>query len=109
MTDTIHLNLFTAGSPANQFKGQWKNPEDHTATGYRTVDHWIELAKLAERGRFDAIFFADSHGLYDVYGGNERAAIRYAVQVPSLDPTVLIPVLASVTTNLGFAVTYSTT
>ena len=106
---TIHLNLFTGASPAHQFKGQWKHPEDRTATGYRSLDYWIEIARIAERGLFDAVFFADSLGLYDTYGGDERVAIRHAVQVPAIDPVLLIPALASATTHLGFAVTYSTT
>src|SRR4029450_3109590 len=34
---------------------------------------------------------------------------RHAVQIPSIDPVLLLPALAAVTEHLGFAVTYSTT
>ena len=105
----IHLNAFSQCSPCPQAKGQWKHPEDQSSTGYRQLDYWVELARTLENGLFDALFFADIHGTYDVYGGSRDAAVRHAVQIPCHDPTVLIPALALETQHLGFATTYSTT
>ncbi|MFN9336629.1 MAG: NtaA/DmoA family FMN-dependent monooxygenase [Alphaproteobacteria bacterium] len=48
---------------------------------------------------------ADVLGIYDVHGGNGDAAIRNAVQVPLLDPMLLVPAMAAATRNLGFGVT----
>lgn len=105
----MHLNVFTQCSPSPQFKGLWRHPGDRSATGYRSLGHWLEVARKLERARIDALFFADVHGLYDVYQGSWRAAVRHGVQVPSIDPLLLLPALAAVTEHLGFAVTYSTT
>jgi FMN-dependent oxidoreductase (nitrilotriacetate monooxygenase family) len=105
----IHLNAFTQCSVGLQSFGQWRNPRDHTPLGYKDLRFWIEIAQTLERGCFDSLFFADVHGVYDVYQGKSDAGIRYAVQFPGNDPTVLIPVLAHATRNLGFIVTYSTT
>lgn len=105
----MHLNVFTQCSPSPQFKGLWRHPGDRSATGYRSLGHWLEVARKLERARIDALFFADVHGLYDVYQGSWRAAVRHGVQVPSIDPVLLLPALAAVTEHLGFAVTYSTT
>ena len=63
------------------------------------------MAKLLERGKFDALFLADVLGVYDVYRGSADAAIANAVQVPVNDPLLLIPAMAYVTRNLGFGVT----
>jgi hypothetical protein len=67
------------------------------ADHYNTLDYWVELAKLLERGKFDALFLADVLGVYDVYRGSPHAAIANAVQVPVNDPLLLIPAMAYVT------------
>jgi FMN-dependent oxidoreductase (nitrilotriacetate monooxygenase family) len=66
------------------------------------------LAKLLERGRFDALFLADVIGTYDVYRGSREAALAQATQIPVNDPMLLIPAMALVTEHLGFAFTSST-
>ncbi|NNL86800.1 MAG: LLM class flavin-dependent oxidoreductase, partial [Myxococcales bacterium] len=104
----MHINGFSQCSPCPQSKGQWKHPRDRTVPGYRELDHWIELARSMERACFDAFFFADVHGTYDVFRDSRRDAIRHGVQIPCHDPTVLIPALARETRHLGFAATYST-
>jgi FMN-dependent oxidoreductase (nitrilotriacetate monooxygenase family) len=105
----IHLNAFTQCSICPQSKGQWKHSLDRSSWGYRDLTYWTELARTLERGRFDALFFADIHGTYDVYKGSREMAVRHVVQFPCNDPIVLIPALALVTTHLGLAATYSTT
>ncbi len=67
--------------------------------------HWTGLARLLERGLFDGLFLADVLGVYDVHGGTPDAALRHAVQVPLLDPLLLVPAMAAVTQHLGFGVT----
>jgi alkanesulfonate monooxygenase len=43
--------------------------------------------------------------VYDVYGASPDAALRGGVQVPLLDPAMLVPAMATVTEHLGFGVT----
>ncbi|MGP0047269.1 MAG: LLM class flavin-dependent oxidoreductase [Solirubrobacteraceae bacterium] len=105
----MHLNVLTQCSPSPTFEWMWRHPDDRSATGYRTLDYWTGLARRLEEARIDALFFADVHGLYDVYGGSWAPAVRHGVQVPSIDPLLVIPAAAAVTRSLGFAVTYSTT
>jgi long-chain alkane monooxygenase len=61
------------------------------------------VARKLEEARFDVIFWADHSGVRDVYQSSWRAAVREAVQFPSLDPVILAAALASSTTELGFA------
>ena len=105
----IYMTAFSQCCPTPQSEGQWKNPTDRSVPGFNDPKFWIEIAQLAERGFFESLFFADIHGVYDVYGGNMRAGIQHGVQVPGNDPTLLIPLLAHQTEHLGFISTYSTT
>jgi FMN-dependent oxidoreductase (nitrilotriacetate monooxygenase family) len=82
----------------------WTHPRDRSAE-YLSLDYWMGLARLLEEGLFDGLFLADVLGIYDVHGGNGDAAIRNAVQVPLLDPMLIVPAMAAATRNLGFGVT----
>ncbi|MFH5799127.1 LLM class flavin-dependent oxidoreductase [Haladaptatus sp. CMAA 1911] len=106
--ETIHFNLFTMNSVEHVTAGNWRTPGDQSHR-YTDMAYWQEVARLAEKGGFDAVFFADVRGIYDVYGGDRTAAIEKAIQTPANDPELVIPAMASVTDDLGFAVTRSTT
>jgi FMN-dependent oxidoreductase (nitrilotriacetate monooxygenase family) len=86
--------------------GQWVRP-DTRQLEYARLDPWVELAQILERGKFDALFLADVIGAYDSYGGSRDAAVEEGLQIPLGDPSLLIPAMAAVTENLGFAFTHS--
>jgi len=103
----IRLNAFDMATPGHIQQGMWTHPRDNSA-GYARLDHWIDLARRLERGFFDGLFLADVLGIYDVQGGGPEAALRGGVQVPLLDPLMLVPAMAAATTHLGFGVTANT-
>ncbi|MBF5000927.1 LLM class flavin-dependent oxidoreductase [Nocardia sp. BSTN01] len=107
MTRRIHFNAFDMNCVAHQSPGLWRHPEDQSHR-YKELSYWTELAKLLERGRFDGIFIADVLGIYDVYGGNDIAALRQGAQVPVADPLLLVSAMAAVTDHLGFGITTGT-
>ncbi len=109
MGKQIILNAFDMNSAMHNSHGLWKHPENQRHRKYKDLNYWIELAKLLERGKFDAIFFADVLGIYDVYQKNKAPSIRDGLQVPLNDPALLVSAMASVTEHLSFAVTVSTT
>ncbi len=98
------LNAFDMACVGHIQQGMWTHPRDRSVD-YHRLSYWTETARLLERGLFDGIFLADVLGIYDVLGGNADAAIRNAVQVPLLDPMLLVPAMAAATTQLGFGVT----
>ncbi|MEZ2408878.1 LLM class flavin-dependent oxidoreductase [Bosea sp. RCC_152_1] len=100
----IRLNAFAANGPVHLSPGFWTHPEDRSLE-YKTIDHWLDLARLLERGKFDALFLADGNGVNDVYGGSADTAIRLGAQIPRGDPFVVVPAMAAVTRHLGFGVT----
>ena len=108
MPKQIRLNAFDMNCVGHQSPGLWSHPRDQ-ADRYNTLDYWVQLARLLERGKFDALFLADVLGIYDVYKGSPRTALENAVQVPVSDPLMVIPAMAYVTRHLGFGVTCALT
>jgi FMN-dependent oxidoreductase (nitrilotriacetate monooxygenase family) len=100
----IRLNAFDMACVGHIQQGMWQHPRDQSGQ-YGTLTYWTDLARLLERGLFDGLFLADVLGVYDVYGGSPDAALREAVQVPLLDPMLLVPAMAAATEHLGFGVT----
>lgn len=109
MTSTqprLRLNAFAMNCVSHIHHGQWVR-SDTRQVEYNTLEPWLELAQILERGRFDALFLADVVGTYDSYGGSRDAAVEEGLQIPVNDPSLLIPAMATVTENLGFAFTHS--
>ncbi|WP_396265506.1 LLM class flavin-dependent oxidoreductase [Gordonia bronchialis] len=92
---------------AHQSPGLWRHPADRS-WDYNTLDYWVDLATLLERGGFDGLFIADVLGTYDVYAGNDEAAIRQGAQIPVNDPLLLVSAMAHATEHLGFGITTGT-
>ena len=88
--------------------GVWKHPRHRGKWEFANPESWERLAPILERGRFDALFLADILAPYDQYEGSANAAIRYGVQFPVHDPSVLVPIVARVTRHLGIGLTVST-
>jgi FMN-dependent oxidoreductase (nitrilotriacetate monooxygenase family) len=108
MSRRIRFNAFQMNTVGHQSPGLWTHPRD-TSHRYTDPEHWTELARLLEAGRFDAVFLADVLGVYDVYQGSVEAALKHAVQVPLNDPLALVPLMAQATEHLGFGVTCALT
>ncbi|WP_207539294.1 LLM class flavin-dependent oxidoreductase [Sabulicella rubraurantiaca] len=104
MPREIRLNAFDMATVGHIQQGLWTHPRDRS-TDYHRLEHWTSLARLLERGLFDGLFLADVLGIYDVLGGSADAAIRHGVQVPLLDPAMIVPAMATATRHLGFGIT----
>lgn len=104
MEREILLNAFLANGPVHMSAGMWRHPRDkglhHNRLGY-----WTDLAQTLERGKFDAMFIADTLGVSDVHGGSTDAAIRNATGTPRHDPMLVVPAMAAVTRHIGFGIT----
>jgi FMN-dependent oxidoreductase (nitrilotriacetate monooxygenase family) len=100
------LNAFSMNCVSHIQQGLWVRA-DSRQTEYLQLEPWMELARIAEAGCLDSLFLADVVGLYDNYQGSADTSFRQAVQVPVNDPMLLIPAMATVTQQLGFAFTSS--
>lgn len=100
----ISINAFYANTPGQNWMGLWSMPGSR-AVEYKSLDYWVDVARIAERGLFDSVFFADTSGVHDVYEGSARATIERAAMFPMNDPLLVIPTMAHATKNLSFGVT----
>lgn len=98
MTRFAHLNLFVAGYGYHEAAWKLSPPERRGTLG---LDHFVNIARIAERGVFDSIFFADSPGV---------APFRPRFMAQSgFDPIDLLAAIAAVTEHIGLVATASTT
>ena len=85
----------------------WRHPEV-PADCTLQVEHYVRSAQTAERGKLDMIFFADGDGIRQ--GDNPPGSLaRTGRDMIELEPTMLLPALAMVTTHVGLVTTASTT
>jgi FMN-dependent oxidoreductase (nitrilotriacetate monooxygenase family) len=93
----LHLNAFLRN--IGQHEAAWRLPETDLS-GITDIAHYVELARIAERGRLDAIFFAD----HPVLKG--KTEFR---PFDALDPLTLVTALSTATERIGLVATASTT
>ncbi|SNB74246.1 FMN-dependent oxidoreductase, nitrilotriacetate monooxygenase family [Arboricoccus pini] len=108
MTRQIHVCLLDMPTVSHNNYGLWAHPSNRHAD-YKSLEFWLDVARLLERGLFDGLFFADVLGIAEGFGGGPQTALREGAHVPSHDPLLLISAMASVTRHLAFAATVSTT
>ncbi len=101
---TFHVFAQYGGPGANN--GLWRHPELEAARDPVAPETWLELVRIAERGRLDSLFFADAVGFGGFTPGDTEAETR-AGRLTIYDPTLIIPVLAAATEHLGFMFTSS--
>ena len=88
----------------------WRMPGSWVGYPYYSSSEFYEdIAKTAEQGRFDLLFFGDTGGTSEDYGGNHDAVVSHGVKWPRHDMTPMIPILARLTKGVGYALTMSTT
>ncbi|KAH8657099.1 putative monooxygenase moxC [Tricladium varicosporioides] len=105
----LRLNFFdmTCNS-AHMGIGMWKLPGDNTMTK-GSLEYYLWLAKLAEKGKMTGIFFADVYGVDDGFPGSMEAQFKAGANCAQLDPIVYVSAMASVTKSpFILARTYST-
>jgi N-acetyl-S-(2-succino)cysteine monooxygenase len=94
---TMHLNAFLMG--VGHHEAAWRLSQSDVG-GNLSLEHFAHLARTAERGAMDSIFFADAPALL--------GDVRYR-PIGQPDPTVLLGALAAVTERIGLIATASTT
>jgi long-chain alkane monooxygenase len=76
---------------------------------YGTSEFYEDIARIAARGVMDMLFFGDTGGTSEDFGGNHEAVVRYGAKWPRHDMTPMIPLMAKAASGIGFALTLSTT
>lgn len=102
-TRRLHLGAFAMAT--GHHIAAWRHPGSQIDAGVN-LDHYIALARTAERGLFDQLFLADSPGLR--HQGDDES-LRRQGRVSYFEPVTLWAALAAVTRHIGFVATASTT
>lgn len=101
-TRQLHLGAFLQG--VGHHIAAWRHPDVNPADATR-LEPLKHLARLAERGKFDAIFFADTVGFPE---GPAQVLAKGALPY-YFEPLTLLAALAGVTERIGLVATVSTT
>ncbi|EXJ85308.1 hypothetical protein A1O3_05983 [Capronia epimyces CBS 606.96] len=104
----IQLNFIDNTSVGNSgCMGQWKDSKDQSSTKDR-IEYYVELAKLAERGKITTIFFTDSYGNPETYEKSASAIFIGGGHVAHMDPLMFAGPMAMATTTVGITCTCTT-
>lgn len=108
MPRQLHLGGFQIASHVTHSHAAWRHPG--SSLDFLDTRYWQRIGRTLERGKFDFVFFADLLAVPTNYGGDEREALRRGTQASAtLDPSLVAATIASVTSDLGIAITKSTT
>lgn len=91
-------------------EGRWALPGGWEGYDYYPDPRFYQdMARLAERGCLDMLFFGDGTGIPDTWEECRDGAVKWGIQWPRHDKSPLIPLMAAAAPNVGFAVTFSPT
>ncbi|MDQ1536101.1 MAG: hypothetical protein QOE58_494 [Actinomycetota bacterium] len=93
----LHLNAFIM--PNGHHEAAWRHPAVDPAAAL-TLSHYVDIARTAERGKLDSVFFADTAAL--------DGKVKYNTHT-AFEPLTLLAALAASTQHIGLISTASTT
>ena len=99
------MNLGAFVHETGQHVAAWRHPDAYAESG-TVFAQAVDVAKTAERGKFDLLFLADSAAVGT--GGVAEARGRMGKTV-KFEPITLLSALAAVTTRLGLVATCTST
>jgi len=106
MKPQMHLAIDVSWT---QVETTWREPGARVNRHYPDVGLFEDIARVAERGLLDLIFFGDSTGIPNTWKNSIDDAVRYGVAWPRLDMSPWITAMSRVTKHVGFGLTYATT
>jgi len=89
--------------------GRWRMPGSWVGSQFPDVRMYEEIARIAERGCIEMIFFGDGSGIPDTWRGSHEEAVRWGIMWPRQDMSPWIAAMSRVTEHVGFGLTYAST
>jgi alkanesulfonate monooxygenase len=99
------MRLAAYFNPTGHHVASWRHPRAQI-DAHINMRHYVEIARTAERAKFDMIFLADGVAMREAH----MEALSRSVQfVAHFEPLTLLSALAMVTERIGLVATASTT
>lgn len=101
------LTLATVATPQGNHLGGWRHP-DAFPDSAASLEAGIEIAELAERGKFDLLFLADGNGVRALDNPSVFAANSPSNRPGWYEPTTYLSAIAMKTQHIGLVATATT-
>lgn len=102
MAKQLRLGAFLL--QAGHHSASWRHPSVAEATEHN-IQHFVDMATVAERGLFDLLFLADSSA---PWGPVDVEFQSRTIQATNFEPTTLLAALSMVTKHVGLVATSTT-
>jgi len=99
----MKLGMFLEGT--GHHIAAWRDP-DVDPHGRQSLQHYLDIARLAEHGKFDLLFMADTNA---TFGADDIDAWTRTTAASRLEPITLLGAIAAVTQRIGLVATATTT
>lgn len=103
----LRLGLFENAQANDSGTATWRHP-DNKRYLFDRFEYWRDTARMVEDAGFDFLFLADAWGWADVAGDRPDICSLEGLDLPRLDPAIVLATLISETSRLGLVVTGST-
>jgi FMN-dependent oxidoreductase (nitrilotriacetate monooxygenase family) len=90
--------------PTGHHVASWLHPDAQADAG-TNFHHYLQLAQMSERGKFDLMFLADALAVRD---GNLQALCRWPQYMAYFEPITLLSGIAPLTEHIGLVATATT-
>src|SRR5258708_34978194 len=91
-------------NPTGHHVASWRHPRAQADAGIN-FQHYLEIARTAERAKFDMVFLADNVCVRDA---KMEALCRSAQYIANFEPLTLLSALAPLTSHIGLVATATT-
>jgi FMN-dependent oxidoreductase (nitrilotriacetate monooxygenase family) len=104
MSSKAQMRLGAFFNPTGHHVASWRHPRAQADAGIN-FQHYLEITRTAERGKFDMVFLADNLGVRQAH---IEALSRSAQYIANFEPITLLSALATHTSHIGLVATAST-
>ncbi len=102
------LSLITGLHSAGNHPAGWRHPDAWTDT-VMNLEHMIETAQTAERGKFDSLFISDGNGVQQMEWSELFEANCLTSKPAVFEPVTVLSAIAMHTQHIGLLATATTT
>jgi FMN-dependent oxidoreductase (nitrilotriacetate monooxygenase family) len=101
----FHLGWFLNGTSVPRWNREWSG---NIGTAWQKPDLFLDLARAMERACFDYVLIEDNTFVGNRYQNSMEVYLKYALQAPRQDPTIVATLMTQVTARLGIVPTIGT-